>query len=94
MVHCEEGMEIETVQIWDGNREARTFVMQLKDGYSRILFERDCIGGVKHIYMFLDGDEFHNNWGFGDDNCGRKAHLAPEGVLECAENVAVCHALR
>jgi predicted DNA-binding protein (UPF0251 family) len=79
VVHGEEGVEIETVQTWDGNREERTFVMQLKDGYSRILSEMDCIGGVKHYYTFLDGEEFHNNWGFGEDNCGRKIHLMPEG---------------
>ncbi len=81
VVHGEEGVEIETVQTWDGNREERTFVMQLKDGYSRILSETDCIGGVKHMYTFLDGEEFHNNWGFGENNCGRKIHLESEGVV-------------
>ena len=81
VVHGEEGVEVETVQTWGGNREERTFVMQLKDGYSRILSETDNIGGVKHFYTFLDGDEFYNNWGFGVDNCGRRIHLAPEGVV-------------
>ena len=81
VVHGEEGVEVETVQTWDGNREERTFVMQLKDGYSRILSETDMIGGVKHLYTFLDGDEFLENWGFGEDNCGRKVHLAPEGTV-------------
>lgn len=91
VVHGEEGVEIETVQTWEGNREERTFVMQLKDGYSRILSETDCIGGVKHIYTFLDGDEFHNNWGFGEDNCGRKVHLAPEGMVERNGAEIICH---
>ena len=94
VVHGEEGVEIETVQTWDGNREERTFVMQLKDGYSRVLSETDSIGGVKHIYTFLDGDEFHDNWGFGEDNCGRKVHLAAEGVVERTGNTVACHAPR
>lgn len=89
VVHGEEGVEVETVQTWDGNREERTFVMQLKDGYSRILAETDNIGGVKHFYTFLDGDEFHNNWGFGEDNCGRKIRLAPEGVVKREGNAVV-----
>ena len=94
VVHGEEGVEVETVQTWDGNREERTFVMQLKDGYSRILSEMDNIGGVKHFYTFLDGDEFHNNWGFGEDNCGRKIHLAPEGIVKREGNAVVSSVLR
>ena len=89
VIHGEEGVEIETVQTWEGNREERTFVMQLKDGYVRVLAETDSIGGVKHFYTFLDGEEFHNNWGFGDDNCGRKVHLAPEGNVERSGNEIV-----
>ena len=81
VVHGEEGVEIETVQTWDGNREERTFVMQLKDGYSRILSETDMIGGVKHYYTFLDGDDFIRNWGFGENNCGRKIRLCREGTV-------------
>jgi len=86
-VHGEEGVEVEAVQMWEGNREERMFVMQLKDGYSRVLAEMDAIGGVKHIYTFLDGEEFHDNWGFGENNCGRKIHLAPEGIVKREGNV-------
>ena len=87
VVHGEEGVEVETVQTWEGNREERNFVMQLKDGYSRILSETDFIGGVKHYYTFLDGEEFRDNWGFGEDNCGRKIHLAAEGIVNRKGNV-------
>ena len=90
VVHGEEGVEIETVQTWDGNREERTFVMQLKDGYSRILSETDMIGSVKQMYTFLDGEEFHDNWGFGEDNCGRKVHLAAEGIVTRKGNDVTC----
>lgn len=94
VVHGEEGVEVETVQTWEGNREERAFVMQLKDGYSRILSETDFIGGVKHYYTFLDGEEFHNNWGFGEDNCGRKIHLVPEGVVKRKGSTVTCSAPR
>ena len=94
VVHGEEGVEVETVQTWDGNREERTFVMQLKNGYSRILAETDAVDGVKHIYTFLDGDEFSRNWGFGEDNCGRKIRLVPEGVVTRKGNEITCHAQR
>jgi len=81
VVHGEEGVEVETVQTWEGNREQRNLIIQLKDGYVRVLAEMDEIDGVKHFYTFLDGEEFHDNWGFGKDNCGRRIHLAPEGVV-------------
>ena len=54
VVHGEEGVEVETVQTWEGNREERTFVMQLKDGRFIVID-----GGMSdpqdraHLYEYL-----------------------------------------
>lgn len=37
--------------------------------------------GVKKVFTFLDGDEFLNNWGFGEDNCGNSVFPKPKGII-------------
>ncbi len=90
MVHGIEGVEIEVrTQNPMGNNQTgddvhyvqRSFVAQLTDTHCRILSETHEQGGVKYMYTFLDGDNFLNNWGFGEDNCGNETHLAPKGLI-------------
>ena len=57
------------------------FVAQLTETHCRILSETHCKGGVKQMYTFLDGEEFLNNWGFGEDNCGNETTLSPKGLI-------------
>ena len=37
--------------------------------------------GERKIYTFLDGDEFLNNWGFGEDNCGNYIYPKHKGDI-------------
>lgn len=88
-VHGIEGVEIVTLEFCGGQHEempdncniTRTFVAQLADTHCRLLAESHCEGGVKRLYTFLDADVFLQNWGFGEDNCGKEVNLAPKGLI-------------
>lgn len=60
----------------------RGFVAQLTDTHCRLLAESDTDDGVKKYHTFLDGDDFLDNWGFGDDNCGNETVLKPKGDIK------------
>lgn len=60
----------------------RMFVAQLTDTHCRLLAESHVSGGVKKYYTFLDGDDFLQNWGFGEDNCGNATNLAAQGDIK------------
>ena len=88
-VHGIEGVEIVAVQYETQDyyrtgaldRTERRFVAQLTDTHSRYLLESHVEDGVRKVYTFLDGDEFLDNWGFGEDNCGNETNLVPKGLL-------------
>lgn len=83
-VHGIDGVEIEARQtcIEDGGTtEERTFVAQLTEEHSRYLATSFMQNGVRKIYTFLDGDEFLNNWGFGEDNCGNYIYPKHNGDI-------------
>lgn len=90
MVHGIEGVEIqvrtfdpmENNQTGDDDRYVqRSFVAQLTDTHCRILSETHEQGGMKYVWTFLDGDEFLQNWGFGENNCGNETLLRPKGII-------------
>ena len=97
MVHGIEGVEIEAVEYdpmncnrIDGADVAkRRFVAQLTDTHCRYLAECHEEDGVKMLYTFLDGDDFLQSWGFGEDNCGNETHIAPKGLIRKDGNVIV-----
>lgn len=97
MVHGIEGVEIEAVEYdpmncnrIDGADVAkRRFVAQLTDTHCRYLAECHEEDGVKKLYTFLDGDDFLQSWGFGEDNCGNETHIAPKGLIRKDGNVVV-----
>lgn len=60
---------------------SRRFVAQLTDTHCRILAESHMENGVNHFYTFLDGGDFLNSWGFGENNCGNEVNLAPKGDI-------------
>ena len=60
----------------------RKFVAQLTNTHCRYLAESHRENGVSKLYTFLDGDEFTENWGFGEDNCGKETNLTPKGLIE------------
>ena len=94
-VHGIEGVEITATQYGVGNDRdlgfedsmERRFVAQLTDTHSRYLATSFVEGGVRKCYTFLDGDEFLNNWGFGEDNCGNEVQLASKGLLKREGNI-------
>lgn len=77
-VHGIEGVEINAIEHDGGIHEytpqnrniTHTFVAQLTDTHCRFLSQTHYEGDIKRLYTFLDGDDFPNNWGFGEDNCG------------------------
>ena len=86
-IHDVEGVEIETVFIPADPAESpapksHLYYAQLTDTHCRWLGEcytdRD---GVKRILTFLDGDDFLEEWGIGENNCGAPTHLQPAGIL-------------
>ena len=97
MVHGIEGVEIEAVEYdpmncnrIDGADVAkRRFVAQLTDTHCRYLAECHEEDGVKKLYTFLDGDDFLQSWGFGEDNCGNETHIAPKGLIRKEGNVVM-----
>ncbi len=64
-----------------GGREEWTFIAQEKDGYTRFLSAEHIEDGVRTLTTFLDGKEFMDNWGFGEDNCGTPVHRRREGKI-------------
>ena len=88
-VHGIEGVEIASVEYdpmecnsaGGQTRVERRFIAQLTDTHCRILAESCLEGGVKKYYTFLDGGDFLNNWGFGEDNCGKEIALAQKGDI-------------
>lgn len=86
-VHGIEGVEITAIahnpmdcNAIDGDQDAaRSFVAQLTDTHCRLLAETHVQDGVKRLYTFLDGPDFLDNWGFGEDNCGNEINIRPKG---------------
>ena len=89
-VHGIEGVEIESIEYdpMDCNRidgadvVKRRFVAQLTDTHCRYLAESHEEDGVKKLFTFLDGDDFLESWGFGENNCGNETHIAPKGLIQ------------
>lgn len=84
-VHGIEGVELTAREASYSNKEEvteRTFVAQLTDTHCRYLATIRNDNGVRNYITFLDGEEFMNCWGFGEDNCGNEVNLAPKGIIK------------
>ncbi len=97
VVHGIEGVEIHATEFdpmeanaTGDNPVHRSFVAQLTDTPSRILAESHIEDGVRKLYTFLDGDDFLDNWGFGEDNCGNEVNLAPKGIIRRGGDNIAC----
>ena len=88
-VHGIRGVEIAAVEydpmdcnrIDGADRAERRFVAQLTETHCRILAESHVEGGVRKLYTFLDGGDFLDSWGFGEDNCGNEVSISPKGDI-------------
>ena len=86
-VHGIEGVEIASLahdpmesNQTDGHKDVeRTLIAQLTDTHCRLLAETHVQDGVKRLYTFLDGPDFLDNWGFGEDNCGNEVNIRAKG---------------
>lgn len=86
-VHGIEGVEIRSVEYdpmecnsaGGQDKVERRFIAQLTDTHCRILAQCHTEDGVKRVYTFLDGDDFLDNWGFGEDNCGNEVNITKKG---------------
>lgn len=89
MVHGIEGVEFVAMQYGAEDyyrtgcidKIERRFIAQLTDTHTRYLAESHEEDGIRKVYTFLDGEEFLNNWGFGEDNCGNEIYPVPKGLL-------------
>ena len=57
------------------------FAAQLTDTHSRFLAAAHVEDGVTKYRTFLDGDEFLENWGFGENNEGFETHISAKGDI-------------
>lgn len=83
-VHGIEGVELTAREASYSDKKDvinRTFVAQLTDTHCRYLATLRTDGDVRNYITFLDGDEFMENWGFGEDNCGNQTNLSPKGDI-------------
>ena len=64
-----------------GGQEEWTFIAQEKDGFTRFLSAEHIEEGTRTLTTFLDGKEFMDNWGFGEDNCGTPIDRQAEGKI-------------
>ena len=94
VVHGVEGVEITSV--WhDPNakppdRTEHSYVIQMTDTHIRYLAERYLKNGVRHYLTFLDGDEFLDEWGMGENNCGKEIDLKPKGQIRRDGSTVTC----
>jgi len=97
-VHGIEGVELRAQESNGGQHEAaprnddltRGFIAQMTDTHVRLLAESHFENGVRKYFTFLDSDAFLDNWGFGEDNCGKEIALAPKGLITREGNTITC----
>ncbi len=88
MLHGIEGVEIHSrFAPAEGGASEHIYYAQLTDTHCRWLGESYTDSeGMKHLLTFLDGEEFMEQWGFGEDNCGSETNLTPKGEIKRAGN--------
>ena len=92
-VHGIEGVELTAREAAYSDKTEvihRTFVAQLTDTHCRYLATLRNDGDVRNYITFLDGEEFMENWGFGEDNCGNETNLSPKGDIHRTGNAVTC----
>ena len=63
---------------------------QLTDDRCRFLAQGQTDDGVYRLRTFLDGDGFCDDWGFGEDNCGRETHLKKKSEIVRDGSMITC----
>ncbi|MBQ3907533.1 MAG: RNA polymerase sigma factor [Lachnospiraceae bacterium] len=89
-VHGIEGVELTARESAYSKKEEviqRTFVAQLTDTHCRYLATIRNDNGVRNFITFLDGEEFMECWGYGEDNVGNETNLKPKGIIKREGNI-------
>lgn len=60
----------------------RRFIAQLTDTHSRFLAETHIEDGVRMVHTFIDDDEFTENWGYGEGNCGTSIQIKHQNLID------------
>lgn len=92
-VHGIEGVELIAREApYSSKKEVinRTFVAQLTDTHCRYLATIRTDGDVRNFITFLDGEEFMECWGFGEDNCGNETNLSRKGDIRRDGSTVTC----
>lgn len=63
-------------------KNERRFIAQLTDTHSRFLAETHIEDGIRMVHTFIDDDEFTENWGYGEDNCGTPVHITQKNLID------------
>lgn len=92
IVHEIEGVEIKEYRhdhFGDGKDDAdHYYVAQLTDSHCRILAENYMKDGIRKYFTFLDGDSFIEEWGYGENNCGKETNISAMGkITECGGEI-------
>lgn len=90
MVHGIEGVELTAREASYSDKKdviQRTFVAQLTDTHCRYLATIRNDNGVRNYITFLDGEEFMQCWGYGEDNVGNETDLRPKGIIQRDGNI-------
>ena len=90
MVHGIEGVELTAREASYSDKKdviQRTFVAQLTDTHCRYLATIRNDNGVRNYVTFLDGEEFMQCWGYGEDNVGNETDLRPKGIIQRDGNI-------
>lgn len=76
-VHGVKGVQIKEIRKERSGKQ-RTFyyTAQLTDTHCRMLAENYERDGVRKLLTFLDEDNFLNEWGYGENNCGKQTHIS------------------
>lgn len=84
---AEDDLMREPVEAAAACEEEWRFIAQLEDGYTRFLSAERTVNDEKVLTTFLDGEDFLNNWGFGEDNRGNPIHLSQKGLIQRSGDV-------
>ncbi len=92
VIHGIEGVEIKaSYQDAGGSKPDHYYIAQLTDTHCRYLAEIyfDQFG-IRRYLTFLDGDDFINEWSFGEDNCGKETDIKLKGIIQRNGNNIIC----
>ena len=81
VIHGVDGVEIQEYRHDRTTIREYIYIAQLTQNDCRLLAEFYEKDHVKKHLTFLDGDEFLAEWGYGENNCGKKINICAKGEI-------------